>query len=314
MQSKWFPMYKTPDPIFGSVLVRQRIGGGEPWKHPTKGWDEERGELGDLSSIEWAYDLSGCTYIYAPRGQAGEYAPLACNPYRGCGHGCAYCYVPAVIKMDRPTFDAGAVLRPGFLSGLARDAEKYQVAGITEQVMLSFTTDPYHPGDTTATATTLAILSWNGMGFCTLTKGGTRALRDLSCFRPTRDAFATTLTSLDDAFSRKWERGAALPADRLLALRRFHEAGIYTWVSLEPTLDVEASLAIVDATHRFVDLYKVGRANYLAAITRTTDWADYTHRMIDKLQQLGKAHYIKKDLQAYLPPGYHNPLRVPQHH
>src|SRR5215472_2137732 len=30
--------------------------------------------------------------IYPPRGQAGEYAPLACNPYRGCGHGCVYCY------------------------------------------------------------------------------------------------------------------------------------------------------------------------------------------------------------------------------
>jgi len=34
-------------------------------------------------------------------------------------------------------------------------------------------------------------------------------------------------------------------------------------VSLEPTLDVEASLAIVEATHSFVDLYKVGRANYM---------------------------------------------------
>jgi hypothetical protein len=24
--------------------------------------------------------LPGCSYIYAPRGQAGEYAPLAANP------------------------------------------------------------------------------------------------------------------------------------------------------------------------------------------------------------------------------------------
>jgi hypothetical protein len=36
--------------------------------------------------------------------------------------------------------------------------------------------------------------------------------------------------------------------------------------------------------------------------------------MIDKLQTLGKAHYIKKDLQPLLPAGYHNPLRVPQHY
>jgi DNA repair photolyase len=258
--------------------------------------------------------VKGCTYIYAPRGQAGEYSALAANPYRGCGHSCAYCYVPNVTKQDRREFNAGAVERADFLKHLIRDAEKYKTAGITEQVMLSFTTDPYHPGDTSLTNAALHVLRGYGLGFCTLTKGGTRALQDLYQFRPDRDAFASTLTSLDDRFSKKWESAAALPADRMSALALFHEAGIFTWVSLEPTLSVEASLAIVDATHRFVDLYKVGRANYVKEITTTTDWRDYTVRMIDKLQHYGKAHYIKKDLQPFLPPGYPNPLRVQQHH
>jgi hypothetical protein len=83
---------------------------------------------------------------------------------------------------------------------------------------------------------------------------------------------------------------------------------------LEPTLDVEASIAIVKATAGFVDLYKAGKANYCGALTQTTDWRDYTLRMIDVLQRWGKAHYIKADLQPFLPAGYHNPLRVPQHH
>jgi DNA repair photolyase len=257
--------------------------------------------------------IKGCNYIYAPKGQAGEYAPLATNLYRGCGHGCAYCYVPLVTKQDRREFDAGAAERKGYLPGLLKDAAKYQAAGITEQVMLSFTTDPYHPGDTSTTQYVLDTLASHGMGFCTLTKGGTRALRDIDMFRPDRDAFASTLTTLDDAFSLSWERNAALPGDRLAALRAFHDRGIFTWVSLEPTLDEESSLAVVDATHEFVDLYKVGRANYLKEITRTTDWRGYTLRMIDKLQALGKRHYIKADLQGYLPPGYFNPLRVPQY-
>jgi len=256
----------------------------------------------------------GCTLIYEPKGQAGEYAPLATNPYRGCGHGCAYCYVPLVTKQKRPEFDAGAVPREDYLRKLSREAAKFQNAGITGQVMLSFTTDPYHPGDTAPTRDTLRILRNFGLSFCTLTKGGLRALRDIDLFRPNHDAFACTLTSLSDTFSAKWERNAAPPAERIAILRAFHARGIFTWVSLEPTLDVEASLAIVEATHPFVDLYKVGRANYLKEITRTTDWADYTRRMIALLQRLGKAHYIKQDLQAYLPAGYHNPLRVPQHH
>lgn len=258
--------------------------------------------------------VKGCSIIYAPKGQAGEYAPLATNPYRGCGHGCAYCYVPLVTKQPRPEFDAGAVERDGFRQRLIADARKYHAAGITEQVMLSFTTDPYHPGDTALTTRTLEILRSYGLAFCTLTKGGRRSLRDITLFRPERDAFASTLTSLDVRFSRKWERGAADPDDRIAALRAFHERGIFTWVSLEPTLDVDASLAIIDATHEFVDLYKVGQANYLKEITRTTDWRDYTMRVIDKLQALRKQHYIKRDLQPHLPAGYHNPLRVPQNH
>ena len=46
----------------------------------------------------------GCTLIYAPKGQAGEYSPLAVNPYPGCGHGCSYCYVPRMLKMPRVEF------------------------------------------------------------------------------------------------------------------------------------------------------------------------------------------------------------------
>jgi len=257
--------------------------------------------------------LKGCTHIYAPKGQAGEYAPLAANPYRGCGHKCAYCYVPRVTKQDRKEFDAGAVPRKNYMANLVKDAKKYRAAGLTGQVMLSFTTDPYHPGDNSLTRETLIVLRDHGLGFCTLTKGGTRALRDIDLFRRDRDAFASTLTSLDEGFSRKWERDAAAPADRIEAIKAFHAAGIFTWVSLEPTLDVESSMEIVRETHEFVDLYKVGRVNYLS-MTKTTDWEDYTHRMIELLQELGARHYIKKDLQPFLPEGYPNPLRVPQHH
>lgn len=257
--------------------------------------------------------IKGCSHIYAPAGQAGEYAPLATNPYRGCGHACAYCYVPNVLRMDRAEFNAGAFPRPDFILAMQKDARKYQAAGITEQVMLSFTTDPYHPGDNSLTRHVIRNLQHHGLGVCTLTKGGTRSLRDLDLFRPDRDAFASTLTSLDERFSRKWEPGAALPADRLAALKAFHDAGIFTWVSLEPTLDCDSSLQIVRETHEFVDLYKIGRVNYLP-MTKTTDWEDYTHRMVDLCQKLGVAHYVKKDLQPFLPAGYSNPLRVQQHH
>ena len=256
--------------------------------------------------------VKGCSYIYAPRGQAGEYAPLAANPYRFCGIGCAYCYCPKVLRVTREQFNSGAIPRPNVLDLLAKDAWKYRACGITEQVMFSFTTDVYNPHDTSITRRSLEIIQEHGLGVCVLTKGGSRALRDIDLFRTDRDAFASTLTTLDDAFSRKWEPAAALPEDRIKTLRQFHQRGIFTWVSLEPTLDCESSLAIIESTHGFVDLYKIGRANYLP-MTSNTDWESYTHRIIEVVNRLGVKHYIKKDLQKYLPEGYENPLRVPQH-
>jgi hypothetical protein len=215
--------------------------------------------------------------------------------------------------MSREQFDAGAEERKNFRVNLMRDAARCQEQGVTEQVMLSFTSDPYHPFDTTLTRHTLEVLRDTGMAFCTLSKGGTRVLRDRTLFRPARDAYACTLTSLDDEFSRKWERGAALSSDRIATLRYFHGRDVFTWVSLEPTLSPEHSLAVVAATHRFVDLYKVGRANYLPAVSKTIDWQRYTERMIDLLTKVGARHYIKKDLQPYLPAGYPNQMRVAQH-
>jgi DNA repair photolyase len=216
--------------------------------------------------------------------------------------------------MSRQEFDAGAVPRQNFIDLLTKDARKYKAAGVREQVMLSFTTDPYNPGDTDRRLTrqTIQVLKQHGLGFCTLTKGGKRALRDLDLFRPDRDAFASTLTALDPAVSLEWESGAALPQDRIDTLEQFHKAGVYTWVSLEPVYDTEATLAIIEATHRFVNLYKVGRINY-HRLTKEIDWKEFACRVIELLNRFGARHYVKRDLQPFLPTGYENPRYIPQH-
>jgi hypothetical protein len=257
--------------------------------------------------------VKGSKVIYAPTGPAGEYAALATNPYRGCGHSCTYCSVPITTHQDRAEFNAGAVLKKDYLANLRKDAALYQVANITAQILIAFITDPYHPTEheTATTRTVLEILVEHDLSFSVLSKGGTRALRDISLFRPSRDCYGATLTGVDDRLSKKWERNAPLPGDRIAALKAFYEAGIFTWVSLEPVVSVEASLAAVAATHSFVNLYKGGRMNYLAL---PIDWRDYTLRVLDLLNRLNAKHYVKRDLQQFLPRGYHNPMRIPQHH
>lgn len=70
------------------------------------------------------------------------------------------------------------------------------------------------PADTSLTKTIPEVLRDHGLGFCTLTKAGTRAIRDLELSRRDRDAFATTLTSLDDAVRINWETAPQVASPR----------------------------------------------------------------------------------------------------
>ena len=247
--------------------------------------------------------------IYNPKGQAREYGEWAANPYRGCGHSCLYCYVPAVLHMPRVEFDAGAILRDGFIEAFEKDAARLQKQGKSINIFFCFTTDLYHPGDTAPSRSVLELTHKYGHTFTVLTKGGKRALRDLDLYGGS-DHFATTLTSLDDDFVAKWERGAARWQDRLAARMKFHCEGVFTWLSLEPCLSTDASIEIVEETAGLVDFYKIGRANYLP-MTATTDWKDYTLRMVETVRRLGVRAYFKKDLQAYLPADYQNKPLIP---
>src|SRR5262245_4454308 len=99
------------------------------------------------------------------------------------------------------------------------------------------------------------------------------------------DAYAATLIG-DDELSKKWESNAPVSSDRIAALKAFHNAGIFTWGSLEPVIDPAQTMAVVEATHSFVDLYKLGQLNH-SKLPRTFDRRDFTLRMLDLLNRLG---------------------------
>lgn len=236
--------------------------------------------------------------IYEPRGRAREYAPLAANLYSGCAHGCKYCYAPDVLRRSRDDFHSGIAVRRSILTELAKDARR--LSGANARVLLSFTTDPYQPieAEQRITRQAIEILHEHGLAVEVLTKGGTRASRDFDLYGP-GDAFASTLTFLDPAQSEKWEPNAALPNDRIEAIRQAHTAGITTWVSLEPVIDPEQSLEIIRQMHPYVDLFKVGKLNYHPQ-AKNIDWREFGHEATSLLSRLGKRYYIKDDLREHM--------------
>jgi DNA repair photolyase len=238
--------------------------------------------------------------IYETVGRAREYRELACNLYTGCDHGCTYCYAPNALQRQRSVFHSQVQPRKDILSKLAKDATGYGKVGERRQVLFCFATDPYCHADTehALTRQSIRICHQHGLSVCTLTKGGTRSLRDLDLFGA-GDSYACTLTSLDPDISRRWEPNAALPEDRIEALSAFHAAGVHTWVSLEPVLNADTTLEIIRQTSPHVDEFKVGKLNYRQE-AKAIDWARFARDAIALLDRLGKRYYIKQDLRAYL--------------
>ncbi len=238
--------------------------------------------------------------LYTPSGRAGEYADhgYAVNLYRGCTHGCKYCYVPGVVRCDRAVFHASVSPRPNILRNLEQDLTTIgaEVGTLPEPIFLCFTCDPYHPGDTSITRRAIELILASGNAVNILTKGGRRAERDFDLLvSDKRNKIGATLTFLDEERSREWEPGAALPEDRMEMLGQAWNKKIHTWVSMEPVLDMDTALEIINLTSPYVDHFKVGRWNHSAEADKM-DWAWFAREAKKMLDFCGNEYTIKADL------------------
>lgn len=239
------------------------------------------------------------TVIYEPRGKAREYSPLACNLYSGCEHGCIYCYAPAATRADYKNF-IQAKPRKDILKQVEKDCQNWK--GKKDIVLLCFTCDPYQPLETEYRITQKTIYMLNIYGFPVqiLTKGGLRAIRDFNLLQKNPDnAFSVTLTLDNPKLSQQWEPKAAPPEERIESLKIAHSMGIKTWVSFEPVIDPDAVYRMIEITHNFVDLYKVGKLNYHPH-AKEIDWRHFGLEVKSILNNLQKPYYIKKDLNEFL--------------
>lgn len=235
--------------------------------------------------------------IYEPAGRAREYGNLAVNLYTGgCPHRCVYCYVPSALHITRERWQMQEPkARPHILSHIVKELPKLARTRPGECIFLCFTCDPYPAViDTSITRAAIQLIHSYGFGVQILTKGGRRAVQDLELLGP-QDWFGVTLTFLNPVASRKFEPGAALPFERMEVLGIAHALGIPAWVSLEPVLDPAETLRCITATHKYVDLYKVGKLNH-HPLAQQIDWPKFGHEAVELLESLGKRYYVKRDL------------------
>lgn len=240
--------------------------------------------------------------IYTPRGRAREYSPRALNIYLTCTHGCEYCYAPSCRYQTKEQYFS----KPWPRKDIARKLEaELENEAPREQVLLSFIGDVYCEtyDNNQATRDCLRLLRDHDVPVAVLTKGGYRCLRDFGLFQSFGDHImvGTTLTFDNSADSLRWERGAALPKERLDTLKELHNAGIRTFASFEPVIDPEQSLNLMEVGLPYIDTYKVGKLNNYQGLDRQIDWTDFLERAVRILRDGGKDFYVKQDLREKAP-------------
>jgi DNA repair photolyase len=165
------------------------------------------------------------------------------NPYRGCEHGCTYCYArPSHARLGLSPgldFETRLVAKPdapGLLEAALRKPG-YKVAPIA----IGTNTDPYQPIEKTWAIMrgVLEVLRDYRHPVMITTKGSL-VTRDLDILGPMGRAglahVQVSLTTLDRYLSRAMEPRAASPGRRLAMIRALAEAGVPVGINVAPII------------------------------------------------------------------------------
>jgi len=181
------------------------------------------------------------------------------NLYKGCTHGCVYCYAPSLTHDERGwgTYVDVKVNAPQVLENELRGLRK-------DQVFLSSASDPYQPVEAKyrITRKCLDVLQRRGFPVSILTRSPL-VLRDLDLLRKLR--WVRVGMSITTVPLRRFEPGVPPLQRRIDTLRKLSKAGISTWVSLAPVIP---GIMMVDLDELFDELSDAGVSSVSFGILR----------------------------------------------
>ena len=165
------------------------------------------------------------------------------NPYRGCEHGCIYCFArPSHAYLGLSPgldFETRLIARPNAAARL--EAELRAPSYSPQVIAIGTNTDPYQPieRDRRIMRDVLEVLAAFRHPVAIVTKG-TLIARDIDILAPmAADGLlrvGISVTTLDPATSRAMEPRVPAPAARLRVIRQLSEAGIPVRVMVSPVV------------------------------------------------------------------------------
>lgn len=228
-----------------------------------------------------------------------EYGDYTINHVLGCAHGCLFpCYAFNIARRFGYVKSYDEWIEPKIVSNaleiLEREIPKHK--NKIKSVQLCFTTDPFMVGYEDVTKLTIKIierLNKDGIKVVTLTKG---VIPEEALITKKYNEFGITLISINEEFRNEYEPFTAKYVDRILSLRKMHEAGFKTWVSIEPYPTpnlVDQNLSELLNEIAFVDYIVFGRWHYNKKVSVFKEYKEYYNECADEVISFCKKHNIK---------------------
>jgi DNA repair photolyase len=165
------------------------------------------------------------------------------NPYKGCEHGCIYCYArPSHAWMGLSPgldFESRIFFKPEAARLLEQELLKPRY--VCKRIHIGGNTDPYQPieRETRSTRSILEVMQRFNQPFSIITKSVLIA-RDADILGPMGKAGLASafvsITTLDRKLARAMEPRASTPAKRLEAISRLADAGCPVGVGFAPVI------------------------------------------------------------------------------
>jgi len=234
------------------------------------------------------------------------------NPYMGCAHRCAFCYVRGFERRaDRPSDERyGSSVRVKVNVVEVLRSELARRGWRRETVAIGAATDPYQPaeGRYRLTRGCLRVLGEAHTPISLITRGPL-VVRDVDVLadaaRRADVQVSISIATLDPALGRWLEPGVAPPRQRLRAIRTLTEAGIAAGVALAPVLpgltdaprDLAAVLAAArdaGATHAWTNILNLRpgtREHFLEVLEH--EWPEELERY-RRLYPAGASGYLRR--------------------
>ena len=197
----------------------------------------------DIKTIQTRYYNDTSKSILAGNESPDLAFNYSINPYRGCEHGCIYCY--ARPSHEYLGFSAGLDFETRIM--VKRDAAKLlekefsKKSWVPQSVMFSGNTDCYQQAERklgiTRECLEVFLKFRNPAGM--ITKNAL-ILRDLDLLKQLAELHLVTaaisITTLNRELSRKMEPRTSVPAQRLETIEKLSNAGIHTGVIVAPVI------------------------------------------------------------------------------